>query len=60
MLDYIRAHRKVLLTLAGLLAIQFLDSETADWVVATVDTLLVLVVPNDQAAVDRVWKKNRR
>lgn len=59
MLDLIRAHRKALLALAGALLIQFVDSETADWIVATLDTFLVVLVPNDQAASDRVYRKRR-
>lgn len=55
MLDYIRAHRKVLLAGVSLLLVQVVDSDTADWIVASVGTLLTLLVPNDPAAIGRVY-----
>jgi hypothetical protein len=55
MADYINAHRKAILALVGLLAIQFLDSDTADWCILVADTILVLLVPNDVEAKARVW-----
>lgn len=58
--DYVAAHRKALIALAGLLAIQFLDSDTADWVALVVTVLLDLTVPNDQAAVDRIYPNRKR
>lgn len=54
LLDYARTYRKAVLAALALLLIQFVDSETVDWVVAVVGTLLVGATPNDQAAAARV------
>lgn len=58
-LDLIRAHRKAILTLVGLLAIQYVDSETADWLIAAVDTALVIIVGNDPDAKARIYDRRR-
>lgn len=55
--DYIAAHRKAILAAIGAVLIWFVDDATVDAVVATVDTLLVLLVSNDPAAVARVYRR---
>lgn len=61
MLDYLwdllHAHRKALLAALSVLLIQFVDSETADWIVAALGTVLVGATPNDEAAKRRVYKR---
>lgn len=59
-LDLVAAHRKALLAGAGALLIQIVDSDTADWIVAGLDLLLVALVPNDGPASDRIYRGHRR
>lgn len=55
--DYIAAHRKVLLGLASLLAVQFLGSDTADWLVVVFGGGAVGLIPNDEAARKRIYRR---
>lgn len=59
MLDLLRAHRKLILAALTVLLVQFVDSDTADWIIAVVGVVLTGGVPNDQAAVERVYRKRR-
>lgn len=54
---YIRAHRKALLAALSAVLILFLDSATTDEIVSGVGALLILIVPNDQAAVAAIYRK---
>ena len=54
---YIRAHRKALLAALSAVLILFLDSATTDEIVSGVGALLILVVPNDQAAVAAFYRR---
>jgi len=54
-MDWIRAHRKALLAAVGAVAILVVDSSTTDHIVAIVDAVLVLLVPNDEDAIDRIY-----
>jgi hypothetical protein len=60
MLDLIRAHRKVILAALTVLLVQFVDSETADWITSAVGILLTGAVPNDRDAIERVYRRNPR
>lgn len=57
-MDYIAAHRKALLTALTAVLVLFLDADVAQTIAAALGTLLVLVVPNDQAATQRVYHKH--
>ncbi len=54
-MDWISAHRKALLAAIGAVAILFVDETTTDHIIAVVDAALVLLVPNDQGAIDRIY-----
>ena len=54
---YIRAHRKALLAALSAVLILFLDSATTDEIVSGVGALLILVVPNDPAAVAQIYRR---
>lgn len=53
--DYIAAHRKALLAAVTAVAVLLFDSETAQIISGAVGTLLTLLVPNDPAAVGRIY-----
>lgn len=55
MFNLIQAHRKVLLASLTALLIQYVDSETADWIVTGVGIALTYFVPNDQDAIESVY-----
>ena len=57
MSTYIRAHRKALLAALAAVLILFFPSATVDEVVSIVGAFLILIVPNDQAAVARIYRK---
>ena len=57
MFDYISAHRKGLLAALTAVLVLIVDAETADKVVGAVGVLLTVLVPNDQAAVERVYRR---
>lgn len=59
-LDLLAAHRKVVLAGGTVLLVQFVDSDTADWIIGVVGTLLTGKVPNDSGAMDRVYPNRRR
>jgi len=54
---YVRAHRKALLAALAAVLILFFPSATVDEIVSIVGAFLVLVVPNDQAAVAAIYRK---
>jgi hypothetical protein len=54
-MDWISAHRKALLAAIGAVAVLFVDDNTAQQIIAFVDAALVLLVPNDQDAVARIY-----
>lgn len=56
-LDLIHAHRKSLLAALTAFLIQFVDSETADWIVTGVGIALTYFVPNDEGAKERVYRR---
>ena len=56
LLDLIAAHRKAILTALTAVLIQVVDADTADWIVASVGTLLTLLVPNNEDAKRRVYR----
>jgi hypothetical protein len=58
-LDLVAAHRKALLTALTAVLIQVVDADTADWIVATVGTILTLLVPNSEDAKRRVYRNHR-
>jgi hypothetical protein len=55
MLDYINAHRKAIVAVVAALAVFFFDATTVDELAAAVGAVLVLLVPNDQVAVEKVY-----
>lgn len=57
MLDFIRAHRKGILAALTAVLVLVVDAETADKVVGAVGLVLTIVVPNDQDAIERVYRK---
>lgn len=57
MKDWLSAHRKAILAAIGAVAVLVVDEETAQSIIAFVDAALVLIVPNDQAAIDRVYRR---
>lgn len=59
MLDLIRGHRKGILAVLTAVLVVVVDQETADTIVGAVGVLLTVLVPNDQDAVDRVYRKRR-
>ena len=54
---YVRAHRKALLAALAAVLILFFPSATVDEIVSIVGAFLILIVPNDQAAVARIYRK---
>lgn len=59
LLDLIDAHRKVLFTALTAFLIQYVDNATADWIVTGVGIALTFLVPNDEEAKRRVYRKRR-
>lgn len=59
MLDVIKAHRKGILAILTAVLVLVVDQETADKLVGAVGVLLTILVPNDEAAVERVYRKKR-
>ena len=56
-MDFIRAHRKAIIAaVAGVLVI-FLDADTAKEVAGGLGAALTWAVPNDAAAVERVYHR---
>lgn len=53
--DYVAAHRKALIVAAGAVLVLFVDPATADKIIGGLTVALTLLVPNDQAAVARVY-----
>jgi hypothetical protein len=58
-LDYIQAHRKAILAAIGAVLVGIVDSATADAIIGGLDALLVLIVPNDEEAKAKVYRKRR-
>lgn len=58
--DYITAHAKALIALISLLIVQLAPSGELDWVVTAVGLVLLLIVPNDEAAAERIYPNRRR
>lgn len=56
-LDYIQAHRKALLALVAAVLVFVVDAESADRIIVAVNAVLILIVPNDQAAVARIYRR---
>lgn len=56
-MDWISAHRKVLLAAIAAVLVIFVDEQTAQDIVAGIGALLVFLVPNDQAAVQRIYHR---
>ena len=54
---YIRAHRKALLAALSAILILFFPSATVDEIVSIVGAVLVLIVPNDPAAVAKIYRR---
>lgn len=54
---YIRAHRKGILAALTAVLVLVVDQETADKLVAAAGVILTIVVPNDEVAVHRVYRK---
>jgi hypothetical protein len=59
LLDLLAAHRKALLAALTALLIQWVDADTADWIVAGVGIALTALVPNDEQATRRIYRKRR-
>ena len=57
MSTYIRAHRKALLAALAAVLILFFPSATVDEIVSIVGAFLVLIVPNDPAAVAKIYRR---
>lgn len=57
---YARAHRKVLIGAATIVLVQYVDSETADWIASVLGLVLLGRVPNDQGAIDSIYHRRRR
>lgn len=54
-MDWIRAHRKLILAAITALLPQFVDGDTADAIVIAVGLLLTGGVPNDEVAIRRLY-----
>ena len=54
-MDWIRAHRKGILALIGAACALIVDETTAREIIAVADAVLVVLVPNDQAAIARIY-----
>lgn len=57
---YVAAHRKFLIVALGAVLVFVADAELADRLIVTADALLVLFVPNDQAAAAAIYGPRRR
>ena len=57
-MDWLNAHRKVIIAAIGALLVIFIDEQTAQAIIAAIDAVLVGLIPNDQAAIDRVYRRN--
>ncbi len=55
--DWVAAHRKVLLPAISGLLILFIDQETVDIIIGGIGIVLTYLVPNDPAAVERVYHR---
>jgi hypothetical protein len=56
--DYINAHRKAIIAAIAAIVVIFVPDATPDMIAAIVGAILTAVVPNDQAAVERVYGKH--
>lgn len=57
MLDFIKAHRKTIVAAVAAVVVIFADDQTAQEVAAVVGTILGFLVPNDQDAIDRIYRR---
>lgn len=57
--DFLTAHRKAILALLSLVLVQVVDSQTADWAVVIVGSILTGVVRNDSYASARIYRRRR-
>lgn len=56
-MDWINAHRKAILAAIGAVLVLVVDENTVQQVVGIVDAVLILLVPNDQAAIERIYRR---
>lgn len=59
-MDWLRAHAKFIPPLVAAIAIIFVPQATVDMILAIVAAALTLIVPNDQAAIERIYPSRRR
>ena len=57
-MDWINAHRKVLIAAIGAILVIFIDEQTAQAIIAAVHAILVGLIPNDQVAIDRIYHRS--
>jgi hypothetical protein len=58
-MDWITAHAKAIIAAIGAVLILVLDQQTVDIIVGALTTLSVLLVPNNQPAVERIYHRDR-
>lgn len=56
-MDWIRAHRKGLLAALTAVLVLVVDPATADKIIGGVGVLLTILIPNDPAAIDRLYRR---
>jgi hypothetical protein len=59
-MDWIRAHRKLILAAITALLPQFLDGDTVDAIVIVVGLFLTGGIPNDETAIARLYPGTAR
>lgn len=56
-LDYIKAHAKLILAILTVVLTQVVDAQTADWIIAVAGMILTGVIPNDPTSIALVYPK---
>ena len=56
-MDWLNAHRKAIVFAVAAVVVIFTDDQTAQEVAGVVGTILGFLVPNDQEAVARIYKR---
>jgi len=59
-MDWIRAHRKLILAAITALLPQFVDGDTADAIIIVLGLFLTGGIPNDEAAIARIYPNSAR
>lgn len=54
---YITAHAKLIIAIVTVALPQFVNGDTADWIIAVVGLILIGGVPNNQDAIAAIYKR---